>query len=49
MIPVPIKIPLGDSIKSEPDAPPDDDVVYFIELLHAGYKNPYPYGPAKTA
>jgi hypothetical protein len=26
----------------------DDDDVYFIESQHVGYKNLYPYGPAKT-
>jgi hypothetical protein len=26
-----------------------DDDVYFIKLHHVGYKDPYPYGPAKTA
>jgi hypothetical protein len=26
-----------------------DDDVFFIELQHVGYKNLYPYGPAKTA
>jgi hypothetical protein len=37
----------GDSTCVDDD---DDDDVYLIEKLqHVGYKNQYPYGPAKTA